>query len=102
MTGLDPGPSSLPSPESERPDSLLGVQGVPVSFKQRFGAAKRSPLLGVCKPRPGSYSLLGVLVPEQGTAPAREGTGLGDRRPLGSDFWSFPSRCVSGSAGFSR
>lgn len=36
MTGLDLGPSSLPSLEAERPDSLLGVQGVPLSFRQRF------------------------------------------------------------------
>lgn len=61
MTGLDLGPSSLPSLESEKPDSLVCVQGVPVSFKQRFGAAKSSPLLGVCKPRPGSFSLFEYL-----------------------------------------
>lgn len=61
MTGLDLGPSSLPSLEAERPDSLFGVQGVPLSFRQRFGAAESSPLLGVCKPRPGSYSLFEYL-----------------------------------------
>lgn len=46
MTGLDLGPSSLPSLESERPDSLLGVQGVPLPFKQRLGGCEELPFAG--------------------------------------------------------
>lgn len=59
ITGLDLGPSSLPSPELERPDSLP-KQGVPVSFKPCFWTAckrKSSPLLGLSKPRLGSCLL---------------------------------------------
>lgn len=99
ITGLDLGPSSPSSPEPERPDSLPGLLGVPVSLCF-WTACKRksSPLLGVCKARPGSYLLFEYFW--CATPLSRvllHNKGAGSFQDL--DFWSFPSD-IPRSAGF--